>query len=88
MKRIAVIEDGYVRDTQIFSANPEIIGNEPDWEDNFRDVGYPCLYLGIFEGVDETEIKNKAAAYQGVHLAAVKYAEFMRNFTVYIHTAC
>ena len=35
MKRIAIIEDGYVRDTQIYTANPDIIEKDPDWENHF-----------------------------------------------------
>ena len=67
MKRTAVIEDGYVRDTQIFTANPDIIEKEPDWENYFKDVKYSCLYIGIFEGSDENEIRKKAAESQGIH---------------------
>ena len=67
MKRIAIIEDGYVRDVQLFAANPDIIEKDPRWEDSFRDVKYPCLYLGIFEGASEEEIKNTAAESLEVH---------------------
>jgi len=68
MKRIAIIEDGYVRDAQIFAENPGIITEDSDeWEDNFRDVKYPCLYLGIYESVDEDEIRKIAAERQGCH---------------------
>ena len=34
MKRIAIIEDGYVRETKILTAHPRIIGKDPDWEYN------------------------------------------------------
>jgi len=67
MRKIAIIEDGYVRDVQVFVENPDVIENSPNWEEYFRDVQYPALYIGIFEGVDEDAIKKKAAEYQGVH---------------------
>jgi hypothetical protein len=67
MKRIAVIEDGYVRDTQIFKENPGIIEKGEDWDNNSIDVKYPSQYIGIFEGFDENEILKKAADNFGVH---------------------
>lgn len=65
MKRIVVIESDYARDTQIFSGNP----NEEDYieSDSWYDVKYPNLYIGIFEGIDENEIRKKAAKDLGVH---------------------
>jgi len=49
MKRIVIIEEGYVRDTQVFTENPGIITEDSnDWENYFSDVKYPCLYIGIF----------------------------------------
>ena len=66
MKRIAVIEGSYVRDAQVFTANPEIIENDPNWDENFGDLDC-CHYVGIFEGADEDEICKKAADHQGVH---------------------
>lgn len=65
MKRIVVIESDYARDTQIFSGNP----NEEDYieSDSWYDVKYPNLYIGIFEGIDENEIRKKAAKDFEVH---------------------
>ena len=79
MKRIAIIEDGYVRDTQIYTANPDIIEKDPDWENHFTDVKYPCLYLGVFEGFDEDEIRRKAAESQGVHPDVISFAYFKQE---------
>ena len=78
MKRIAIIEDGYVRDTQIFTENPSIIteDSEDDWANHFSDVKYPCLYIGIFEGVDEDEIKKIAAESKGVHPDIIFLVDF------------
>ena len=67
MKRIAIIENGFARDTYIFTTNPAIIEIGPDWEENFCDVKYSCLYIGIFEGIHEKEIQESAAAALGVH---------------------
>jgi len=67
MIRIAVIEDGYVRDAQIFTADPAIMETDPDWENNFHDLKYPCQYVGIFVGIDENDIRKQAADHEGVH---------------------
>lgn len=67
MKRIAIIEDGYIRDSQVFTANPEIIDVDEDWEDNYADLKCPCQYIGLFEGTDENSILQKAADLEGVH---------------------
>lgn len=67
MKCIALIENGYARDTQIFNGTPDGMNNDCDWENNFLDVKYPIHYLGIFEGVTEEEIRDNAADPLGVH---------------------
>lgn len=67
MKRIAVIEDGFVRDSMVFNADPSIIENDPKWEDHFVDLKNPCQYVGVFEGEGEEEIRRKAADAEGVH---------------------
>lgn len=67
LKRVVTIEGSFARDTQIFTADPATIEVEPDWEDNFSDAKYPCLYVGIYEGDCEKEIRDKAAADLGVH---------------------
>ena len=66
MKRIAIIE-GYIRDAQIFAANPKIIGEDDNWEDNYVDLSNPCQYIGIFEGYNEESIAKAAAETEGVH---------------------
>jgi len=75
MKRIAIIEDGFVRDSQIFKADPAIIERDPNWEDHFTDVKNPCQYVGIFEGTTEQEIKEKAAAEEEVHPDVISLIE-------------
>lgn len=67
MKRIAIIENGFARDTQIFTADPAFIEKDPNWEENFCDVKYSCLYIGVFEGTHEKEIQENAATALGVH---------------------
>jgi len=77
LKRIAVIEGSHVRDTQIFTTDPILIENDEDgWEENFCDVKYPCHYVGIFEGVDESEIRRKAAESEGVHIDTISLISF------------
>ena len=67
MKRIAVIEGSYVRDTQVYNDDPMYINQDPNWNDNFGDVYKPCQYVGVFEGIDGYEIRCKAAKDFGVH---------------------
>ena len=76
MKKIAIIENDYVRDTQIFTENPDTIQNDPDWIDKFVDVKYPCQYIGIFEGSDENEIRQKAADNFGIHAGIISLISF------------
>jgi len=66
MKRIAVIEGSYVRDAQVFNADPAIIDDDPNWDENYSDLSC-CHFIGIFDGNDEEAICNKAADCQGVH---------------------
>jgi len=75
MKRIAIIEDGFVRDSQVFTADPAIMETDPDWEDNFCDLKYPCHYEGIFEGDSEKEIRSKVAELIGVHPGVITLIE-------------
>jgi len=75
MKRIAIIEDGFVRDSQVFTADPAIMETDPDWEDNFCDLKYPCHYEGIFEADSEEEIRNKVAKLIGVHPGVITLIE-------------
>ena len=67
MKKIVIIKECYVRDAQVLSVSLEFAAENLAFDDNFIDVKYPSLYLGEFEGVDEDEIRTKAAKYQGVH---------------------
>ena len=67
VQRIAIIESGYVRDTQVFTADPAIVETDTDWEDHFKDVKNFAHFVGIFEGTDDEDIRNRAAAFEGVH---------------------
>jgi hypothetical protein len=67
MKKVAVVEDSYVRDSQIYTGDPESIDVDPDWENYFVDVRYPRQFIGIFEGETENEILCKAAEQGGIH---------------------
>jgi len=68
LRKIAVVEDGYVRDTQIYIGDPAALNEDnQDWENDFGDIKYPCQYVGIFEGESDEEIKAAAAAVEGVH---------------------
>ena len=79
MKRIALIRDTFVRDTQIYTENPDVLEKEQDWGNNYADVQSPCLYIGEFKGFDEDEIRKKAADYQGVHPDAISFAYFKQD---------
>ena len=79
MKRIAVIEDGYVRDSQIFTADPQIMDEDENWEDNFDDLKNPCQYVGVFDGEDEAQIKQKAADSEGVHPDVITLIDFEKS---------
>lgn len=64
MIKIAVMKSEYVRDTQIYTGNPEQVN---PWDsDNWNDVKSPNLYLGIGTGDTEGEIKMVFAAPLGV----------------------
>jgi hypothetical protein len=67
MKKIAIVEDSYVRDSQIYTGDPEGIGIDSDWDNFFVDVKYPRQFIGIFEGETENEILRKAAEQGGIH---------------------
>lgn len=75
IKRVAIIEDGFVRDAQVFTADPVIIEKDPDWENNFSDLKAPCHFVGIFEGIDEDEILVKAAEHAGVYPDVISLIE-------------
>ena len=79
MKRLAIIKNTFVRDTQIYTENPDILEKESDWGNNFADVQYPCLYLGVFEGLNEDEIRKKAADSHGVHPDIISFAYFTQD---------
>lgn len=65
MRKIVVIESGYIRDSQIYTGDP----NDEDitFSEEWTDVNGPNLYLGIGEGSSEEDIKNKFAASLGVY---------------------
>lgn len=64
--KIAVIEDGYVRDAQIYTGNPDDLDKE-DFENHFTDLKNPCQYIGIFNGANDEDVLKKAAEHEGVH---------------------
>jgi hypothetical protein len=49
---------------------------DENWEDNFRDVTCPSLYVGIFNGLDEGDIRRKAAKREGVHPDIITLIKF------------
>ena len=67
MKKIAIVEDGYVRDSQIYAGDPANIDEDTGWENDFADIKNPCQYVGIFEGETDDKIKTQAAEHEGVH---------------------
>ena len=67
MQKIAIIENGFARDTQIYYGDPADIEVDPQWENNFGDVKYACQFVGIFAADTEDEIRKKAAECEGVH---------------------
>jgi len=75
MKRTAIITDSYIRDAQVFAENPKIMHHDPNWEDYYNDVSRLSFYVGIFEGTDEDEIKNKASYFAGVHPDSISLIE-------------
>ena len=84
--RIAIIEEEYVRDAQVFAGDPAMTEENEDnldyennlyWEENFRDIS-PNVYIGIFKGADENEIRIKAAKIQGVHPNTISLIEINR----------
>ena len=79
MKRIAIIEESYVRDAQVLSVVPDFTEENKDFSENFIDVDYPCLYLGVFEGSDEDEIRKKAADSIRVHPDIISFAYFKQE---------
>ena len=79
MKKIAVIQNGYVRDLQIFTEDPAIIEKDPDWEEKFDDHKYPCQFVGVFEGADENEIIRKAAESEGVHPGVITLIDIKKG---------
>ena len=66
MKKIAIVENGFVRDSQIYEGDPSDIDVDPNWEQKFSDLNNPCQYIGIFEGKTDNEILAKAAEYECV----------------------
>ena len=72
MRRIAVIGDGFARDAMLFTGDPATISEDgdiydPDWEDKYVEVKNTCLFVGVFEGASEDEIKKIAAEQEGCH---------------------
>lgn len=64
MRKIVVIGSSYIRDSQIYTGDPD--DNNISYSDKWEDVKYPNLYLGIGEGKDEDEIKERFAKSLGI----------------------
>lgn len=64
MRKIVIIDSAYIRDSQIYTGNP----NEEDiaLSDEWMDVPHPNLYLGIGEGNNEEDIKINFATSLGI----------------------
>lgn len=60
--RVAVIEEDYARDTQIFIGTAEEAAMDIWASDSWVDVKHPSLFLGIFRAECEEVIRNKLAA--------------------------
>jgi hypothetical protein len=74
MKRIAIIEEGYIRDAQLFYGDNDRLGDDDyDHEEEYGDFS-PVHFIGVFEGKDEEEIRAKAAKQEGVHPGIVTFA--------------
>jgi len=67
MRRIAIIGNGFVRDVQIFVADPEATSDNEEWEDHFSDFNGASIFLGIYEGAGETEIREAVASKYNIH---------------------
>ena len=66
--RIAIIEDGFARDAMLFTEDPAMLDDEDSgWEDHYTEVSYTVLYVGVFTGPNEDDIKRQAAETEGVH---------------------
>jgi hypothetical protein len=81
MKRIAIIEEGYIRDAQLFYGENDKLGDDDyDHEEFYKDFS-PVHFIGVFEGDDEYEIKRKAAEQEGVHpgIVSLAFVELERN---------
>jgi len=70
MKKIAVINEGFVRDTQVFGDDPALFDGPGEYEDVW-DAGSKdysgSIFIGIFEGTHEGEIRKKVADKSGLH---------------------
>ena len=66
VKKIAIIDNPYVRDAQVFHGDPR---NDDDiWEndENWFDSEMP-VFVGIFEGTNIEEVRAAAAESANVH---------------------
>ncbi|MCL2227923.1 MAG: hypothetical protein FWB97_09945 [Oscillospiraceae bacterium] len=76
MRKIAIIENGFVRDTQVFAADLATLGTDPNWEDYFIDLKNPCHFIGIVEGWNQDDILNRAAELEGVHTDVITLLDY------------
>lgn len=67
MKKTAIISSRFVRDAQVFIGDP----NDANWDESFSDVKYPQLFVGIFHGSNDKEIRDKAAKDANIHCDAI-----------------
>jgi len=79
MQKIAVIQEGYVRNLEVFAEDPATIKTDSDWEEKFHDHKCPCQFVGVFEGADENEIKKKAAESEGVHPGVITLLDIRKQ---------
>ena len=80
MKRIAIINENYLRDAQVFTASSALYEDDPWSDENYRDF-YSNHFIGIFEGTDEDGICIKAAESMDIHPDAISLIEFDRELT-------
>ena len=65
--------------SQIYNGDPKGVDVDPNWENYFTDVKYPCQFIGIFEGETDSEILGKAAEHAGVHPGVVTLIDTDRD---------
>ena len=82
ISRIAIISSGFVRDAQVFQGPLQALEESEDavdtWEKHgYIDIGATDLFVGVFDGISEDEIKSLVIAEWGVHPDAVQLIELV-----------